>query len=355
MLQEISDNRQKIISIWLLLCCLMVVMMVVVGGYTRLSQSGLSIVDWRPITGALPPLIEADWQAEFEKYQQSPEFIKKNFHFSLAEFKQIFLVEYYHRLLGRIAGIVFFIPFLFFTLKKWLPRKLVFYLAGVFLIGGLQGLIGWLMVKSGLNDNPHVSPYKLVMHLLTALVIFSLLWRKFLEVITSACHSERSEESKILHYAQNDKIGGYRKLNTIFLTFLFIQIAYGGFVAGLHAGLVYNTFPLMNGNYLPENMWFMKPAIINIFENHGTVQWIHRVNAIILLFIAFISEMCLLKSTNLKLKLGTMLLVGLVLLQIILGAYTLINQVPILAGLFHQLMAVIILANALYLRHFARD
>lgn len=312
------DNNKKNINIWLCICALLVFSIIMLGGYTRLTHSGLSIVEWKPISGVIPPLNQYDWEKEFTQYKESPEYKKVNFGMELSEFKKIFLIEYLHRVLGRITGMAFLIPFLYFLLKKKLSTKDSLYYFSISCLIAMQGTIGWLMVKSGLIDKPNVSQYRLALHLFMAcIILIFLIWK----IIPG--NSRRS------------------KYANVSLALLLLQIVSGAFVSGLHAGLTYNTFPLMDGQIIPYGLFKMSPWYINIFENITTVQFIHRVlgiiNIINLLAYSF-------KILNLKeLKKIAICLSSFVTIQFFLGISTLILQVPLLLGMLHQTMAIILL------------
>ncbi len=308
----------KPIIFWLCTCALLIYTIIIVGGYTRLTHSGLAIVQWKPISGIIPPLNDIDWQVEFIQYQQSPEYQKINQGMPLAEFKQIFLVEYFHRILGRIIGIAFLVPFLYFAFTKCFKKQEIYYFSAIAGLIGLQGGIGWFMVKSGLIDNPNVSQYRLALHLIMACIILSLLVWKIIP-------------------GQN--IGSNYAYASLLL--LALQIVSGAFVAGLHAGLVYNSFPLMDGQLIPEGLLIIKPWYLNIFENITMVQFIHRnlgmFNVINILAYCY-------KILNLKgLKKIVILLGSFVIIQLLLGILTLIFQVPLLLALLHQATAIALL------------
>jgi len=245
---------RRVVAIWLLICAAVVFAIVVVGGITRLTRSGLSIVEWQPLIGALPPLSEADWQALFAKYRETPEYQQVNFTMQLDGFKRIFWWEYAHRLLGRLAGLVFLLPFVYFVIRKKIDQPLALKLAGVFLLGALQGALGWWMVKSGLVDDPRVSQFRLTAHLGLALLIFSFqLWIAF------------------------DLLAERKSRSATTIPFLVILMALsGGMVAGLRAGSAYNTFPLMNGHLVPPEILMMEPWWRNFGYNMATVQFVHR-------------------------------------------------------------------------------
>ena len=223
-----TGNRQ--VATWLLVCCALIFAMVVLGGITRLTGSGLSMVDWRPVTGLLPPLTDADWQTTFELYQQSPEYQKVNSHMDVADFKNIFWLEFLHRQLGRIIGLVFLLPFVVFCSKGYIARQEWPKYTLMFVLGGLQGVLGWYMVKSGLIDNPYVSQYRLTAHLVAAFLIYSYMFWVALSRLYPAAGTER-----------HPWFGKTLALTVLIL----LTIVSGGFVAGLKAGKIYNTFPMM--------------------------------------------------------------------------------------------------------------
>ena len=312
------NHKNKSIIIWLSACILLIFAIIIVGGYTRLTHSGLSIVEWKPITGIIPPITDGNWQNEFDQYQQSPEYQKINYGMNLLEFKQIFIVEYIHRILGRLIGIVFLLPFLYFAFTKRLNKSEICYFTMVAGLIGLQGLIGWLMVKSGLIDNPNVSQYRLALHLIMACIILSLLVWKIMP--------GDATKSKYAYFS---------------CALLFLQIASGALVAGLHAGLVYNSFPLMDGELIPTGILNLQPWYLNVFENIAMVQFTHRILAIV--NVMNILAYCY-KIFNLKgLKKISIYLSSFVIIQLLLGILTLIFQVPLFLALLHQAMAIILL------------
>ena len=334
-------DSNKSIAIWLLICCATVFGMVVLGGVTRLTGSGLSIVEWAPILGILPPLNHEAWQETFRLYQQYPEFQLKNFHMTLDDFKSIFWLEYAHRLLGRAIGLIFFLPFLYFFLTGKTSKSLTPKLLSLFVLGGLQGLMGWYMVKSGLVDDPYVSQYRLTAHLTLAIIIYAYMFWVALDLLTPKTGSS--------HLPQDPKLA---RLANIIMTVIFITIMSGGFVAGTRAGFAFNTFPLMNGQLIPDGLFSMTPVWHNFFENIMTVQFDHRVLATLLFIIipAF-----WLKTRKLKLEsrshLGIHLLLAALALQITLGISTLLLFVPVWLAAAHQAGAVILLTASLFVSH----
>ncbi len=332
---------QKSIAVWLLACCALVFAMVVVGGVTRLTNSGLSIVEWQPIVGTFPPLSQNDWEVVFEKYHQTPQYKKVNQGMSLDEFKGIFWWEYFHRLLGRVIGLAFFIPFVYFVARKGIDRPLGLKLAGIFLLGGLQGAMGWYMVKSGLVDNPHVSQYRLTAHLGLAFVIYAAMLWVALGLFFPASASQG-----------DDRLRSLRQFSLALTSLIFIMVLSGGFVAGIRAGLAYNTFPLMNGHFIPPEIFMLEPWYRNFFDNMATVQFDHRMIAWML---AFLVPLFWFKSRQLPLpastRLACNLLLAMLAVQISLGIATLLLVVPLPLAAAHQGGAVLLFTAALWVNH----
>jgi cytochrome c oxidase assembly protein subunit 15 len=332
---------QKPIAIWLLVCCALVFAMVVVGGVTRLTHSGLSIVEWQPIVGTMPPLSQSDWDELFEKYHQTPQYKKINLGMSLDEFKYIFWWEYFHRLLGRVIGLAFFFPFLYFVAKKAIDRPLGLKLTGIFILGGLQGGMGWYMVKSGLVDNPHVSQYRLTAHLGLAFAIYAAMFWVALDLLYPAGAS-----------LVNSKIRSLRRFSIALTTLIFIMVLSGGFVAGIQAGLAYNTFPLMDGHIIPPELFMLEPWYLNFFDNMTTVQFDHRLIAWTL---AILISIFWFKSRSVPLsgsaRLACTLLLVMLAVQISLGISTLLLVVPLSLAAAHQAGAVLLVTAALWVNH----
>ena len=332
---------QKSIGIWLLTCCALVFAMVVVGGVTRLTHSGLSIVEWQPIVGTIPPLSQSDWEVLFEKYHQTPQYKKINLGMSLEEFKGIFWWEYFHRLLGRVIGLAFFIPFVYFLARKGIDRPLGLKLTGIFVLGGLQGAMGWYMVKSGLVDNPHVSQYRLTAHLGLAFIIYAAMFRVALELLLPADISHG-----------NIRLRGLHRFSLGLTTLIFVMVLSGGFVAGIHAGRAYNTFPLMNGHIIPPEIFMLEPWYRNFFDNMATVQFDHRLIAWTL---AILIPIFWFKSKNLPLPgsahLACNLLLIMLIVQISLGIATLLLVVPLPLAAAHQAGALLLFTAALWVNH----
>ena len=310
---------------WLVLCCVMVAAMVVLGGATRLTESGLSIVDWRPISGIFPPLNSADWQALFDAYRQSPEFKRANFWMSLDDFKTIYWLEYLHRLWGRLIGLVFLIPFLWFLFRGHLGRGLALRLAGVFILGGLQGLMGWYMVKSGLVDQPAVSQYRLAAHLVLAFVIYGCLLWLALGCLRPPTDNPAPGPVKFRGHA------------IVLVAGALLTVTAGAFVAGLDAGLAYNTFPKMNGRWIPEGVMHLQPWWINFFENTAMVQLSHRTLGIGLLVLTLWLWLRVRRAKKVtRARRLVELLTAIVAAQAALGVATLLSAVPIALGMAHQ-------------------
>ncbi|UJP04975.1 MAG: COX15/CtaA family protein [Nitrosomonas sp.] len=333
---------QKSIAAWLLVCCALVFAMIVVGGVTRLTDSGLSIVEWQPIVGTMPPITQQDWDILLEKYRATPQYQQVNKGMSVDEFKSIFWWEYFHRVLGRLIGLVFFVPFIYFLWKKQVDRKLGIKLAGIFVLGGLQGFMGWYMVMSGLVNDPHVSQYRLTAHLGLAFVIFAAMFWVALDLLSP----DRE------HVQSDEKLQRLRKFAYGLTGLIFIMILSGGFVAGIRAGLAYNTFPLMSGHLIPPGMFMLEPWYRNFFDNATTVQFDHRLIAWML---AFLVPVFWLKSRQILLSGTTRLACNLFLLmlaiQIGLGISTLLLVVPIPLAASHQGGAVLLFAASLWVSH----
>jgi cytochrome c oxidase assembly protein subunit 15 len=325
------------IAQWLLVCCALVFVMVVLGGVTRLTGSGLSMVDWRPVTGFLPPIGEEAWQKTFEMYQQSPEFEKVNSQMGVHDFKGIFWLEFLHRLLGRLIGIVFLVPFLYFAAKGHIRRSEWLKYSTMFVLGGLQGALGWYMVKSGLVDNPHVSQYRLTAHLVAAFLVYAyMFW-----VALSLLFPNHSNESHPWH-------GKTLALTTL----ITVTVISGGFVAGLKAGKVFNTFPMMGEYWVPPGVMAMDPWWVNFFENIATVQFDHRILAITT-FVLIVTYWIRIPKSDLpaRVRKGVNAMLHTATLQVALGIATLLYVVPIPLASTHQGVAMLLFTIGLYLCH----
>jgi len=334
-------KENKSVIIWLLSGCVLVFIMVVVGGITRLTNSGLSMTDWHLVTDTFPPLTEAKWQETFEKYKQFPEYQKINIHndFTLSDYKFIYFWEWFHRFIGRVIGLVFIIPFVYFLIKKKIDKATLgkcYILLGM---GALQGFFGWFMVKSGLVDNPDVSHFRLSLHLTFAFLTFAYtLW-----VALDLIYPER-----------NEALLSLRKWARIALVFLLIQIVYGGFVAGLNAGLIHNHWPLMSdGQFLHDSVLLEKDSwLLRLTEGKSGVQFVHRTLAYVvvaLMALLYFKAQKFTLSAQQKIGLNTLVLV--VLLQFTLGVLTLLYGVPLWLGLIHQVVAFFLLATMTFTLH----
>ncbi len=333
-LTEKQIAARPYVRAWLFTVAGLVYAMVLLGGATRLTDAGLSITTWQPIVGALPPLSEADWRQAFEHYKQTPEYQLINRGMSLGQFKYIFWWEWAHRFFGRFIGLAFLVPMMAFWLTGRLERGLPAKLAGLFILGGLQGALGWYMVKSGLIDRVDVSQHRLAAHLTLAAVIFAaLIW-----VALSIGPRHR----------------GKLRLGALALVVLIcLQIAAGGLVAGLDAGMAYNTWPLIDGSFVPDGLFTMSPAWVNLFENVLTVQFQHRM-------LAYLVAIAVIDEARKSIRRGfeaaetpAWIMVLAVTLQIALGIVALLAQVPLSLALMHQAGAFLLLAAAVWHLHCA--
>jgi cytochrome c oxidase assembly protein subunit 15 len=313
----------------------------VIGGITRLTESGLSIVDWAPIVGAVPPLSDADWHEAFARYQQYPEYVKLRPDMTLSEFKQIYFWEYLHRMMGRLIGMTFLVPFLWFWIRGYFNGPLVRRVLVLFALGGLQGLMGWYMVSSGLVDRPDVSHYRLAAHLLLAMTIFgTCAW--FANDLLARPWQPVHEPSRRFMLRALTGLG----------VLLVVQIFWGALVAGLKAGFIYGTFPLMDGRLVPPNAWWKDPWPVNLVENMATVQWVHRVLATVLLIGAIAFAVRVRRMPELaRFHRWSAALAGLIVLQYCLGITTLLTHVKTPIAVSHQLTALLIVGAVLTLLH----
>jgi len=321
---------------WLFVVAALVFAMVVVGGATRLTDSGLSITEWQPILGAIPPWSEADWQAAFEKYKAIPEYAVINAGMSLAEFKFIYWWEWTHRLLGRLIGVAFAVPFLAFWVAGMLRPGLPAKLCGILALGAVQGFIGWYMVKSGLVDRIDVSQYRLALHLLTAFAILALLVWFALDAGPPPARVRLQTVTR-----------GEWRFAALLFALIFLQSGLGALVAGLKAGYAYNTWPLMDGRLVPEGLGALTPWYLNIFENVTTVQFNHRMTAYAVVALALWHVTALARTADDERLVGSAgLLAAALLAQMGIGIATLLGGVPIALGLAHQAGAALVIAAA---------
>jgi cytochrome c oxidase assembly protein subunit 15 len=328
------------VRLWLFAVAGLIFAMVLVGGATRLTDSGLSITEWKPILGSIPPLSDADWQDAFAKYQQIPEYQRINKGMSLGEFKAIYWWEWAHRFLGRFIGIAFFVPFLIFWLRGAIPPPLMPRLIGIFALGGAQGALGWFMVQSGLVERTDVSQYRLTAHLGLAVLIYAaVLWVAFRL-------GGRRE-------ARSPSADSFKTMAAVFTGLVFLQILLGGFVAGTDAGLSHNTWPLMDGALIPSGLWAIQPWYLNLFENVLTIQFNHRMLAYaIAIFAVALAAVAWGQDEGRTRGLAVATLV-MVLAQIALGIVALLSQLQIGIALAHQAGALLLLSLALYQWHSA--
>ena len=329
-------DRSRPIAAWLITMVAMVAAMVVLGGLTRLTHSGLSMVEWKPLTGWLPPQGGGEWEEAFAGYRQSPEYKAFNEGMTLSEFKAIFWLEFTHRLWGRLIGVAFFVPFVIFMLKGWVRGPLAVKLAAMFVLGGLQGVLGWYMVKSGLVDQPDVSQYRLAAHLGLALLIMGvMLW-----VAMGLLDSRPGR-------------GGANSIAAAgIFALVFMTALSGGFVAGLDAGFSYNTFPLMEGGLIPDGLFALDPVSVNFFENVATVQFTHRWLAMFVL-VAVAAYWIVAKRARLgrRQRLAANVMAVVAAIQVGLGVSTLVLVVPVPLAAAHQAGAMILFCASLWAVH----
>lgn len=332
-----KDNKKVVY--WLFTGCFLIFVMVIVGGITRLTHSGLSISDYKLISGTIPPLNEEEWIAEFEHYKQFPEYQKLHYHFDLEDFKNIYFWEWLHRFIGRFIGIVFIIPFLYFLFTKQLSRSTIKKSLVLLFLGGFQGFLGWYMVKSGLVDIPAVSHYRLAMHLTTAFLTFAYTFWVALDLI----YPKRKSINK-----------KFRNIIGVGLIILIIQIVWGAFVAGLDAGWIHNTWPTMNeGKWIHETVYLeQNPVWKNFVEGKSGVQFVHRYMAYVVVgFIFYIWYKSRKMALTLPQQRGINTLLALVVVQFVLGVLTLIYAVPVWLGVAHQVGAFFLLTAMTYTLH----
>ena len=331
-----KNQNNKFISLWLLLITFLVALIIIVGGLTRLTDSGLSITKWNLFTGIFPPISPNDWEKSFSLYKKIPEYKLLNSSMSLEQFKIIYWWEYVHRLLGRAIGLLFLLPLVYLTIKKKLSKKNIISFYFILLLMLLQGFVGWYMVKSGLVDRTDVSQYRLSLHLTLAIIIFCILFWNYLKNI-----SQNNFESNI-------KIFFY--LPVIFLIILILQISLGAFVSGLDAGQIYQSWPLMNQSYFPDDSIFSDLLSLKVFETPSLIQFIHRNIAYVMLFLMLVILFIVFKNDNLYyLRKSTILVFIFLLLQIFLGILTIIFGAQIFFASMHQLGSIILITTTLIL------
>ena len=333
---DINQNYQKSVMMWLISLTIMVFLIIIIGGLTRLTDSGLSMVDWQPLLGTIPPLNYSQWLDVFNDYQLSPEFLYVNKNITLDEFKYIFWWEWFHRFLARLIGIVFIIPFIYFFFKKYFNFFFYKRFIIIFGLGLIQAVVGWWMVKSGLVDDPYVSPYRLTFHLINAVIIYCLLlW---------TCIEYYHLKSMRLLYVRTKEF-----LILLSVFFVFITILSGGFMAGSHAGQSFNTYPLMNGKIIPDDIYIHDLGILNLFENTVTINFNHRWIATLTFIYTFSLFTYLIFNKFIKLSNHIILIVLVILsLQFLLGIMTLLSNVEIHYGSLHQTNSIALLSILLF-------
>ncbi len=329
-----KDRNNRHVATWLFVVCAFVFAMIVVGGITRLTESGLSMVNWEPISGVIPPLNEAEWNAEFEAYKQYPEYQQVNRGMTLEEFKDIYFWEYLHRVLGRLIGVVYALPFFVFLARKKIKRALKPHLWTLLALGGLQGLLGWYMVKSGLVDKPDVSHYRLTAHLGLAVLIYIYAFWLGLGLVLEKSKKALKRPTRLVYW---------------YVVLLFVQILLGGLVAGLNAGLVSDTWPLMFGQIIPDGAFDGGMGMMSIFDDPLTIHFEHRTFAYVVALVAIFIWWKLRSDVSKTVRLGAHLVLITILLQIALGVFTVINMVAIPIAAAHQGGAIFALSASLYL------
>ncbi len=330
-----TDKTKKFLITWLITACTLIFVMVIIGGITRLTHSGLSIVEWKPLMGTLPPMNQATWHEKFELYKQFPEFQKLNPDMTLTEFKTIFFWEYLHRTIGRLIGLVFLIPFSVMIVLKKLDSKWIKRLLIMFILGALQGILGWFMVKSGLVENPYVSHYRLAAHLILAFILMGYIFWSIMDLLQPG---ERMNGSRSMI-----------SLSWIFLGLVLVQVKIGAFTAGLKAGFAFNTFPKMGDNWLPPGSFALTPALRNFSDNPFFVQFLHRtIGWILLVYISFVWYLLRNQTQSVHQSNALKMVSTWIIIQFLLGVLTLILVVPLSFAILHQVGSMILFLLSLY-------
>jgi cytochrome c oxidase assembly protein subunit 15 len=335
-MNQLFNRQSKIISIWLALMCLAIIIMIFIGGLTRLTESGLSITEWNPVSGIIPPMDDVAWGVEFNKYKKSPEFLKRNLGINLQEFKSIYLLEFFHRIAGRLVGLFFIVPLLFFIFKGCLNRKEIKIYLFAFVLLCAQGVMGWYMVKSGLVSNPYVSHYRLAVHLMLAVFLYIIMFWQLME---------NSFDLMLTPPETNFHFVYFWCIISIILAL--VQMMLGAFVAGLDAGLVYNSFPMMGDGFIPHEIYINGFSLAS-FDDPVFVQFIHRITAYILVISICIFCFHAVRIGNGKLTKVAIYALFILILQISLGVSVLIYSVPVALALVHQLCAILLLSYLLW-------
>lgn len=341
-----SNHYNKAVYYWLWSGVILVALMVIIGGMTRLTGSGLSITEWKLVTGTIPPLSEQAWLDEFEAYKQIPQFKELNYDFELADFKQIYWWEYLHRLIGRLIGVVFLVPFLIFLAQKKIPKHILPNLIIILALGGFQGFLGWYMVSSGLSELTSVSHLRLAAHLFTAFITFGFIYHTLLKL------------KNPVQLKANSALYNLRTFGWTMLILLSLQIIYGAFTAGLHAGHVYNTWPKMGDEWIAEsvNMGLNKNGIASLVNDIASVQFMHRTIAVLLSFVViamwlFAKKQGSAENISKKIFSASQMVLLLLIIQFTLGVITLITNVDLHTALTHQFVAVVLSMAAVYFMH----
>jgi cytochrome c oxidase assembly protein subunit 15 len=334
----LKKEYSNIVRWWLYLLLFLLTVIILVGGLTRLTNSGLSITEWEVISGIFPPFNNKDWHEAFELYKKIPQYYLVNKNISLAEFKIIYYWEYFHRLLGRVFGLIFLIPFIFFIIKKIFSKEYNLKLFLLFFLILLQGIIGWYMVKSGLIENITVSHFRLAIHLNLALILFSSIYWYLLNFVNFS----------------NKYFFNFSNRNNfikIFILIIFLQITLGAFVSGLDAGEIYQTWPLMNNNYLPDDTDFKAIRLSNIFYNHSLIQFLHRNTAYIIFVYSALISINVFYNKKKYLYTPLFFLLFMVFMQISLGIMTLISGLNIVHASMHQISTIFLLVSSINFYH----
>ncbi|MDC3131613.1 COX15/CtaA family protein [Pelagibacteraceae bacterium] len=335
-----SESYNIGVYIWLLALTTMVLLIIIIGGLTRLTDSGLSMTDWRPLLGVIPPLGQDSWQTVFDMYKQTPEFKIVNRNMILEEFKFIFWWEWFHRVFARLIGIVFIIPLIYFLIKKQVSKTLIARLTIVFIFGIFQAFVGWWMVKSGLSENPYVSPYRLTFHLLNALIIFSILF-------WIAMDYKHSLKTSFISKPFSHEFFVFFSIVLVFIT-----IGTGGFMAGTNSGQSFNTFPFMNGKIIPDDYFLEGLGIYNIFENTVAINFNHRWFSIFVFFYIIFICFKFIKFDNNKVpKILVIIVLIFLTLQVVLGVVTLLSNVYLPLASMHQTNSILLLSTLLITYH----
>jgi len=327
------NKKNKPLIIWVSSLLIMLFTLVLVGGATRVTDSGLSITEWEPVIGVLPPFTYDSWMIEFEKYKLIPEYTLINYQMSLSEFKVIYLWEWGHRFLARIVGLIALLPFLYFLISKSLTKSQILKSLLIVTLIGIQGYIGWYMVQSGLTERVDVSQYRLATHLTMAFIIIYVSFMLLFDILE-------------LKGSQSSPFA--RLWSTAFVGLIFIQIFYGGIVSGLDGGLVYPTWPLMGNAFLPLDYWSIDLGFLNIFENRSTIQFNHRTLAYLILFLSLVNIYIFRKNKNLF-KISNLLLI-IILIQILFGVVSILFYMPWQTALLHQFFAIILFSISIFYR-----